>query len=373
MKICLKSSDQNPDPRFILNDLPHLTHLTWHSDAIFRISTDLFNGDLWEWIIRSSLPVLDYLEFCCKFSWTYEQLIKNRSESFATPFYLVEKRWFFQCVYSEKRSRIGLMHTLPFRGSQLTSDLLWNPRMISALPCHGSKDPYPSLCQRVTDFEFNTIYHPGFLRLPLSNIKRLTLLSLNQIAAVSFCPEITHLTIHGDATRLPTNFVKLWKCMPKLHTLSVRREPLMAIIRASKSRTTAEELFSNIRSLTIEEGFGPSFFQYIDPKDLRTLRQILATHCEHLSIYARENPRDIFSLLQPMKQLKSLYVHSSMELYVDKLEHPTSCTSLKSRLMDFDATDFFTSKGCGIFIWFGSRMKTIDERHPVQMRSEINT
>ena len=78
-----------------LTDLSQLINLEIYQQ---EVGIPYPNGQLWEQIIFSSLPLLNYFQFI----YYNHQLnqIKQVIASFSTPFYVHEKNWFIRCDMS---------------------------------------------------------------------------------------------------------------------------------------------------------------------------------------------------------------------------------------------------------------------------------
>lgn len=113
-----------------LRPMSQLTKLSLYNN---EDSSSLPNGQIWEELIHSSLPLLKTFQFYLKFncdngtSTSMDEVIA----SFSTPFYLFEKRWFVRCDLNNEPYLRGALYSLPFAFSSMSVDVSSFDRSIS--------------------------------------------------------------------------------------------------------------------------------------------------------------------------------------------------------------------------------------------------
>ncbi|CAF3896529.1 unnamed protein product, partial [Rotaria sp. Silwood1] len=118
----LKLSDDNNTPGQSLTHLSQLINL-----EIYQKEREISfpNGQIWEQIILSSLPLLKSFKFYFQFAYYYHQFdqIKQVIATFSTPFYVLEKNWFIRCDMSTRNDthdmynrhrKFAVLYTIPF-------------------------------------------------------------------------------------------------------------------------------------------------------------------------------------------------------------------------------------------------------------------
>jgi hypothetical protein len=74
------------------------------------------NGQVWENLICSSLPLLKIFKFYFQFDYSSQPFnqIEGVISSFSTPFYVLKNKWFIRCDMSDRYRHSVLLYSLPF-------------------------------------------------------------------------------------------------------------------------------------------------------------------------------------------------------------------------------------------------------------------
>ena len=107
------ANDNESTIRESLGHLSQLTKLSLYKQDTYGLLPD---GEIWEHLIKSSLPLLDTFQFCFSFqSYTNSSnVFDDIIASFSTTFYLIEKRWFVRCDFDNRHGCQGTLYSLPF-------------------------------------------------------------------------------------------------------------------------------------------------------------------------------------------------------------------------------------------------------------------
>jgi hypothetical protein len=103
------------DNAIVLASLGHLSQLT--SLAVYDGAWESPppNGQIWEKLIISSMPLLKKFDFCFKFWRDFSATdASDIVKTFSTPFYLHEKSWFVQCDSHHQMFSTSLLYSLPY-------------------------------------------------------------------------------------------------------------------------------------------------------------------------------------------------------------------------------------------------------------------
>jgi hypothetical protein len=104
------------DNEIVRASLSHLSEL--HSLSVYDSAWENPppNGQIWEKLINSSMPLLKKFEFCFKFwrDFSLSTDINRIVSTFSTPFYLEEKSWFIQCDAHHQQFSIAILYSLPY-------------------------------------------------------------------------------------------------------------------------------------------------------------------------------------------------------------------------------------------------------------------
>ncbi|CAF3677989.1 unnamed protein product [Rotaria sp. Silwood1] len=100
----------------IQRSLVHLSSLNSLEIYQKEKGTLLPNGQLWENLIHSSLPLLKIFKFYFQFE--YSSQLSNQIEQviswFSTPFYVLKNKWFIRCDIPDRYHGRAILYSLPF-------------------------------------------------------------------------------------------------------------------------------------------------------------------------------------------------------------------------------------------------------------------
>ncbi|CAF3977558.1 unnamed protein product [Rotaria sordida] len=177
------------------------------------------NGQIWEQIILSSLPLLKNFKFYFQFACYDYQLhqVKQVIGSFSTPFYVLEKNWFIHCDLSarcdtydmyNRRRKFAILYTIPFPFETLTIFKNSSKTMIS----NWSKNNIDHLSIN-TYKNIKTLIFKSYTK-PDQNFNR------NWIHVLT---KLRHLTIDDCAVLSMENFNIFLDNTPYLYSLTAKK------------------------------------------------------------------------------------------------------------------------------------------------------
>ena len=120
---------------------------------------------------------------------------------------------------------------------------------------------------------------------------------------------LRHLECREKILISSANFVHFLQNAPSLQSLTLSILTLSELTDQFTNKTVHDQLSSRIKSLTISDHFSYSFaLDAITTTKLASLVQIFGQTCEHLSIPLSMQYDQALSLLQEMKQLRTLHI-----------------------------------------------------------------
>jgi hypothetical protein len=340
--------------RAALSQLSRLTKLALYENG--RHSS-LPNGQTWEQLIQSSLPLLKTFQFCFCFHHFNSNLnqLQQAVASFSTPFYLFDKRWFIRCNYDCRYSAMGTLYSLPFAFAEMPIDVTSFDTSMSTLIASDVDDTKYESYEKIKTLIFNEkcpMPHRAFLT---SNIVRLVLktgLSTNWYFLLS---NLRHLEFRRTLHMSSSDFNHFLANTPQLHSLTVPILVLSKLTDKFTHKTVCDQLSQQIHSLTISEYYSyGNDLGIVSVRLLSSLVRIFGKKCEHLSLGLSAHPNTVLPVIRRMQQLRSLHIryhpwcHNSHVTASSWLEQPLLRTNVSNFMHSPDDDNFF--------IWFGNRL-----------------
>ncbi|CAF0866351.1 unnamed protein product [Adineta steineri] len=338
------------DFRKLLRQMPNLKMLALFDKATYSKMPD---GKYWEELIKSSLPLLKTFQFYFPYNQSSVSLRDSKAmiESFSTPFYLLEKRWFVRCDRSAEYSQEGSLYSLPFAFSELLINTSSYKTSISTLPAIDINQINSNYYKKINTLILNEPREEPPIYLLPSNIIRLTLNVILPKSWLYLLKELRYLHIEYHADMSSNDFAQLLEHTPNLQSLVVSTEKLKKFTDDFQHKIVCQYLSERIKSLTITDSdynYNRSNLGYVSIDALSSLARILSSKCEHLSLGIMANPNTVRSILQRMTQLRSLRIElrgrDTVSNWLQK--QPTYSTAL-----DF----VHINKKQNFFVWFGNR------------------
>ncbi len=272
------------------------------------------NGQIWEQIIVSSIPLLKNFKFYFQFICYDSQLnqVKQAIASFSTPFYVHEKNWFIRCDVSTRyvthdrdngHRKFVVLYTIPFPFQTFTifkkSSKITTKNNID----HLSND----LPANIKTLVFNN-YTKSDQNFNRSNVINLIInASLDSLDWIHVLNKLRHLTIEDCAVLSIENFNILLNNTPYLCSLTAKKSMLKLLTNNWTDICICNHLSRKIRSLTFQSNKNP--LQCFNKNELEKILPIFSSKCQHLSLSIHSRNNSIYFILRKMFQLNSLHVY----------------------------------------------------------------
>lgn len=339
--------------RTLLHQMSQLTTLALFNNASY---SPLPNGQTWEQLIVSSLPLLQTFQFYFPFE-SYRHTIDDFNQtiqSFSTPFYLLQKRWFIRCDRNRTNLTMGALYTLPYAFSQMPINTSSFDDSLSTLPLVDVNEIKSNYYTKVKTLVFNQKCkepHVGFLS---SNIHRL-ILSVNIPSSwLYLLANLHHLSVGDYMEMTSIDFGNILDYAPNLQSLTISCDKLKKLTDKFQNAIICQQLSQRIHSLTISHRLMdfPSL-GVVSVRALSSLVRIFSANCQHLAFALIAHPNTVRPILRRMKDLHSLHVQWR-HLHFDTNDSVASW--LQQQSTDPNAIDYVqTMDNRHLFIWFGNR------------------
>lgn len=336
-----------------LRDLSQLTTLAMYDNAWAGPPPD---GQKWEKLIVSSLPLLVNFQFYFKF-WKDSGPkgdINRIISTFATPFYLEEKHWFVRCDAHCQRFSSAVLYSLPFAFERFEIITHSFQESVSTLPMNSTsnfnQNIYRKIKTLVTEVKCDQL-DPGLTK---RNVKHLVLkfsgTPTDWIFSMNY---LRQLSLDHRINMTPKDFSRLLTNLPWLNSLIASYHTLKCLTNCWKNKLVCEQLSYKIRSLNVcSNEYGLFLIQnYVRVDELVHIVRIFGRRCQHLTVtvYSRNVVAGL--LLRAMKRLCSLKVilteHDNMNITKDWL------SAQDVALKDLDYS--FIVNGNEYSFWFDNR------------------
>ncbi|CAF0958062.1 unnamed protein product [Adineta steineri] len=350
LKIYYNEYSDGKNFRKLLRQMSNLKILALFNKSIY---SPMPNGKIWEELIKSSLPLLKTFQFYFPYSRYSNSLddLNTMIESFSTPFYLLEKRWFVRCDRGAKYSYKEFLYSLPFAFPELLIDTPACKTSISTLPAIDINDIKSNYYTKINTLILNEPREEPPIYLLPSNIIYLTVNATLSKNWFYLLKELHYLDIQHGPYMSSNDFAQLLEHTPNLQSLVISTEKLKKFTDDFQHKIVCQYLSERIKSLTITDSdynYNESNLGYVSIDALSSLARILSSKCEHLSLGIMAKPNTVRSILRRMRQLRSLRIRWSRNFTV--LEW------LQKQSTDSTALDFVhMNDKQEFFVWFGNR------------------
>ncbi|UJR10299.1 hypothetical protein I4U23_014505 [Adineta vaga] len=305
LKVFTKKLGDNKLIRTALKSLHELNSLTIYDGAWDNPIPD---GQIWEELIKSSLPLLKNFQFCFKFwrNFTYSRDVNRIVEKFSTPFYLQEKSWFVRCDAHNNKSTAAILYSLPYAFQRF--EIVTRSFSDSISTSKNSKmNPYKSVKTLQVAVKCEEI-HEKLLSKDIVDVH--ITYSNTLVDWIYAIPKLCQLTV-GDQMNISDNeFLRILKSFPCLKSLITSYQKLNDLTNQWKNKSICNLLSQKIRSLKLStDGCRTmNLDDYIKVDELLPLVKVFSRHCEHLNlaVYSRNIVAGL--LLRCMNELQSLKV-----------------------------------------------------------------
>ncbi|CAF0963111.1 unnamed protein product [Adineta steineri] len=350
LKIYYNEYSDGKNFRKLLRQMSNLKILALFNKSIY---SPMPNGKIWEELIKSSLPLLKTFQFYFPYSRYSNSLgdLNTMIESFSTPFYLLEKRWFVRCDRGAKYSYKEFLYSLPFAFPELLIDTPACKTSISTLPAIDINDIKSNYYTKINTLILNEPREEPPIYLLPSNIIYLTVNATLSKNWFYLLKELHYLDIQHGPYMSSNDFAQLLEHTPNLQSLVISTEKLKKFTDDFQHKIVCQYLSERIKSLTITDSdynYNESNLGYVSIDALSSLARILSSKCEHLSLGIMAKPNTVRSILRRMRQLRSLRIRWSRNFTVLEWlqKQSTNSTALDFVHMN-DKQEFF--------VWLGNR------------------
>jgi hypothetical protein len=286
------------------------------------------DGQRWEKLIVSSLPLLENFQFCFKFWKDCGPMgdINRIISTFSTPFYLEEKRWFVRCDAHCQQFSAAVLYSLPFafeRFEIITHS--FNESISTLTPCSTNdfnKNIYRNVKTLIADVKCEKL-HQGLMG---RNVKHLILkfsgIPTDWLFTMTY---VRQLSFGSQIEMSPKDFARLLKNLPCLNSLIAPYNTLKILTNYWKNKIVCEQLSQKIRSLNVclDEYLPFKVQDYVKVDELLPIVRVFGKRCQHLTVtvYSRNIVAGL--ILRSMRRLRSLKVllreHGNLKITKDWL------------------------------------------------------
>ncbi|CAF5148158.1 unnamed protein product, partial [Rotaria sp. Silwood1] len=274
------------------------------------------NGQVWENLIHSSLPLLKIFKFYFQFQYSsqiYKQ-IERIVSSFSTSFYVFENKWFIRCDVPKSNQGRALLYSLPFPFQIYTTSQGSNFETISTLLNDYDNDLCSNVFSNVKTLE--VLCNSSELDENFNRSEVINLIIHNEFDSfkwIHILNKLQQLELGSDMTISSKNFLCLLKNTPHLSSLIAENSVLQKATEYWNNVSICNHLSRMILSLKLcgRKIRSPP----ISKNEIEQIVQIFSSKCQHLSLYVHSPIDTIGFILQNMSQLYSLHVTISAETY----------------------------------------------------------
>jgi hypothetical protein len=348
--------DETNDGSIVRNLLRQLSQLSKLAVYDSGSRSSLPNGETWEKLIQSSLPLLKTFQFCFS-SHRYDTTLNDINQavaSFSTPFYLFEKRWFIRCDYDSRYSAMGTIYSLPFAFAEMPINVTsFDTSMSTLIGSDVDETKYESY-EKVKTLLFNEKCQIPYRAFLSSNIVRLVLKNPLPTTWYFLLINLRHLEFRGTLAMPSTDFAYFLANTPQLQSLKLPILILSKLTDKFTNNAVCDQLSHRIKSLTISRYYsnGDSL-GIVSVRLLSSLVRIFGKSCEHLSLALAAHPTTVLPILRRMRQLRSLHIGYRSWC---RTSETTATSWIEQPPIKTDVSDFMHSPDdYNFYIWFGNR------------------
>ncbi|CAF0991485.1 unnamed protein product [Adineta ricciae] len=295
---------------------------------IISLSQMPIGGDQWKNIITNHLPNLEVFQLQMNQTFLSSQGINEKADvlfqSFQSPFWMNERRWFVRCLTFDK---IILLYTPSFRTyTNVISTLPDSFR--STCPCDDQQVFYKEVKQIFNYSLFDKILSPDCR---LSNIERLSVkMPINDrfwsvvpnLERLIYLIVVCYADIHYDQLQMVCNR------SPNLHSLRIHQDD---VLPAQMSLFQCENL--SLKTIHLKPHWR-KFNKYLNRNEcLLVSSSKIVAHCEEMSLCVMKR-ESVADLICSMSHLKALTIECKDDEYFAGTSKSTSNDKLLIWLND---------------------------------------
>ena len=275
-----------------LNNLKQLTHLSIDATG----TLDLLDGTRWERFLSKKPLVKFYFKFTLALDFVCNQNDYSVLESFRSPFWLKEKRWFVACHKSEEHYRWPSIYSVPYFVSDSIQSCIGTYPPLSTVPSDLQKQIfYDSRIDSLWYFHFEK---RGLQKYPFSNVNSLHLsphpsqFSYELLLPVLDFRRVRILDLSQVQQMSSINLSRLLSHTHRLEHLVIRQSDQPLILPL------------HIRSLYLKRNLSDDAISF---ENIEKLRYELS-HIRHLEIKVQSTAM-IIEIIDRFDQLESIIFH----------------------------------------------------------------
>jgi hypothetical protein len=306
LSVLVSKSGDNEIVRASLGHLSQLTSLSVYDSAWESLPP---NGQIWETLIVSSLPLLENFQFCFKF-WKDPSSISDINQiisTFSTPFYLEEKRCLVRCDTHSQQFSTAILYSLPFAFESFEIVTHSFNESVSNSNIYSTNDLNKNIYKNIKTLRVDVTCKNINEGLISGNIVNLNLKFPGTPADwIYSMTHISRISFQNHIDMSPNNFIRLLKTAHCLHSLTVPYYLLKLFTNQWKNKIACELLSCKIQSLKIcSDGCSRD---YVKVDELVHIVQVFNQRCYHLNITVYSRNLVAGLILRSMKHLRSLIV-----------------------------------------------------------------
>lgn len=320
--------------------LPRLTTLEMYQEDSLR-HNQILDGRIWEHLIRSCFPLLKHFRFYFQYSMTN---VKEIIESFSTPFYLLEKKWFIRCDFSYLMSqdRKGSPDGYDHKGVCYSLPLTFQPTFIY-------EDRYYRSISTSTDdlliIQWKTLILRDNINEHFKQIQTINLRIDAPINRTFPLIKFQHLSLSKNANLSSNIFESLLMNSSDFYSLEIDNNFLDILTEHWTHRSICNQLSNKIRHLKFHSATNPS--QCFSKSRLIDILPVFASKCSYLSLSIQSKIELVALILKRMKQLDNLHIH-----FLDKDHQPITIEWFQQNQTKFHYSNcFLTKKQENYYFW----------------------
>ncbi|CAF1240078.1 unnamed protein product [Adineta ricciae] len=269
------------------------------------------NGNRWQNLIESSLPLLTKFQFCFKFWYDTLSLtdINQILSTFTTLFYQ-KKRCFVQCDTHSNQFHEAVLYSLPFAFDQF--ELHTDSFARSKTTLNDIHLTHKNFFRKVETLIVNVKCDDVNSNLQNDHVQHLVLTRSDILADWLFSMVyVRQLSLCNQIDMLSKDFFHLIKNMPCLDSLNTSFTKLTNLTDEWKSKLIRDQLSAKVRSLNLsfDQNRSYSTLHYVGSHEILSILDVFAEKCEHLTILISSKNIITDSILPTMRKLQSLTVY----------------------------------------------------------------
>jgi len=301
---------KDEDLLLVQNSLVHLFQLITLEIYQNERGQSYPDGQVWEQLISSSLPLLKNFRFYFQFKYVRNSFnsVNQIVASFSTPFYLFKKNWFVHHDVYETSKSWGAIYTAPRASNRFRIFSNSFNKSISTYFNDNNNISNENIYANV-----KTLVLEEKLLKPNESLNKIKVINLvlnshlNSINWIHVLTKLRHLEIKSGTEISSEHFLHLLDNTPYLYSLIAEMNILRALTEYWRNICVCSRLSKKICSLKLHSTLNRA--EYLSEDELQQIVRIFALKCQHLSLSVQSPNNTIGLILRSMSQLHSLHVN----------------------------------------------------------------